>query len=268
MDLPIAGYGYGSQTLPLIFDFINIANGIQVTDSSKKARKGDMNLSERAKATEQEVIKTIENTERLARLLTGDHSSSLGLHPAIYFYSTNGRHQPTAVLAMALLVREINEEKALGTFSRNRKSFEDFLVEHKMFINQLTVAHGSMAKGYRPIRDYLKFVLDAVVEGNDAIKISELLSQHPKYQKLIKERPQLTTKPKEFSKDAKQLKFISDALSASFICGICGARIDQKAMHLDHKTDKSDGGLGTTENAQWAHPYCDSTYKYEAVVDS
>ena len=27
-ELPIAGHGYGTQTLPLIFDFVNIANGI------------------------------------------------------------------------------------------------------------------------------------------------------------------------------------------------------------------------------------------------
>jgi hypothetical protein len=39
LDLPIAGHGYGTQTLPLIFDFVNIANGIEVVDTSKKKEK-------------------------------------------------------------------------------------------------------------------------------------------------------------------------------------------------------------------------------------
>lgn len=39
IDLPIAGHGYGSQTLPLIFDFVNIANGFAVVDSSKSKSK-------------------------------------------------------------------------------------------------------------------------------------------------------------------------------------------------------------------------------------
>jgi HNH endonuclease len=32
-------------------------------------------------------------------------------------------------------------------------------------------------------------------------------------------------------------------------------------MHLDHVVDKSRGGLGTLDNSQWLHPYCDSTAK-------
>jgi hypothetical protein len=32
-------------------------------------------------------------------------------------------------------------------------------------------------------------------------------------------------------------------------------------MQLDHMTEKKDGGLATTENAQWLHPFCNSTYK-------
>jgi hypothetical protein len=33
-------------------------------------------------------------------------------------------------------------------------------------------------------------------------------------------------------------------------------------MHLDHVKDKSKGGAADIDNAEWAHPFCNSTYKY------
>ena len=163
---------------------------------------------------------------------------------------------------MALLVKELSDRNELNAFTKHRKDFENFLVDHKIYINQLTVSHGSMAKGFRPIRDYFRYVFEAFRDGKTAVQVTELLAKHDRYQKLVKNRPELSAKAKDFSKDARQLKFLTDALAASLTCGICGARIDHKAMHLDHKVDKSLGGLATTDNAQWAHPYCNSTYKY------
>src|SRR5439155_12804436 len=87
-DLPIAGHGYGSQTLPLIFDFVNIANNIAVVDASKKTK--NVLPIKREAADEEKTINCLRQAERLAHRITGTHPSSLGLHPAVYFYSTNG----------------------------------------------------------------------------------------------------------------------------------------------------------------------------------
>lgn len=194
--------------------------------------------------------------------MTGDHASSLGLHPAVYFYSGNGRHQPTAVLAMTQFIKEIIERDEIDIFCKNRKSFEDFIVGHKIFVNQLTVIHGSMAKGYRQIKEYLRVVFDLVKNGKKMDEIELALSQHEKFQKLVNERPQLSAKSKPFTTNAKQQKFLHDEMGLVKVCGICEARIDNKSMHLDHIVDKSKGGAASTDNSQWAHPYCDSTYKY------
>ncbi|MDR0251440.1 MAG: DUF262 domain-containing protein [Burkholderiales bacterium] len=259
MELPIAGHGYGSQTMPIIFDLVNIANGFSVIDASKKKR--GLQPIDEPKPSESDTVEAMKRTDKLARLITGTHMSSLGLHPAIYFYSANGRHQPTSVLAIASLLMELSEKNELIKFTSVRSNFEHFLLEHKVFINQLTTRYGSMAKGYKQIKDYYRFVLDCFLIGKTEEEIENELRNNDRYQLLVKERPILTKQAKDFSQDAKQLTFIKDALSKSFTCSICKARIDNKSMQLDHEQDKKYGGLATSENARWLHPFCNSTYK-------
>jgi hypothetical protein len=264
IDLPIAGHGYGSQTLPLIYDFVNLANHTPVTDSSKD--KGDAADKQESlpkqEVSEEATLKVLGSADRLARRLTGVHASSLGLHPAIYFYSANGRHQPTAVLATAALLVDLEDSEKLLEFTSVRRPFEDFLVEHKMFVNQLTTQHGSMAKGYRQLKDYFQFVLTQFMEGKRAEDVTLLLRDHDRYQRLVKERPITTDKPKPFSRNLKQLVILRETLSKAIECHWCHARVDSKSMHLDHVIDRDDGGLGDDANARLCHPYCDSTYKY------
>jgi hypothetical protein len=257
-ELPIAGPGYGSQTLPLIFDLVNVANGILVVDASKSRK---LKAISHDAPDESKTLELLRTTERLVRRITGNHPSSLGLHPAVYFYAANGRHQPTSVLAIASLLTEVDEKNEFMRFTRNRMAFEEFLVGHKMFINQLTVRHGSMAKGFLPLRDYYRFVLDAVAEGKTETQIEADLSQHERYQDLVKVRPLLTKQAKEFSAAAKTVKLFQDVLASAFRCSQCGARIDKKSMQLDHSVEKRNGGLATTQNSQWLHPYCNSTFK-------
>jgi len=261
-DLPIAGPGYGTQTLPLIFDFVNIANDVAVVDSSKPKKK-KLDIVEHASPDENLTVQYLTNTRRLSSLLTGTSPASLGLHPAVYFYALNGRHQATAVLAFAFMFHELEQENMLIDFCKARKNFEDFLVNHKVFVNQLTTRHGSMAKGFRPMKEYFRFVLDQFFEGKNEQQIEEILRGHGKYQSLVKEQPVRTTKPKKLSGAAKDVLVFSETLGGASICEICGARIDLKSMHADHIEDRSKGGLGTVENSRPAHPYCDSTYKYE-----
>ncbi len=262
-DLPIAGPGYGTDTLPLIFDFVNIANSIQVVDSSKKVKKISVDLveQERQKPDETKTIECLRNSESLANRLTGKDPSSLGLHPGVYFYALNFRHQPTAVLAISSLIMELQNENRLIPFTQVRRDFEEFLIGHKMFINQLTGRFGSMAKGFKQMKDYFRFVLDSFIDGKSEIETEEALKNHDRYQFLVKERPVLTKKPKDFSSAAKDVVVLTEVLAKASICNLCHARIDLKAMQIDHDKDKKHGGLGVTQNAQILHPFCNSTYK-------
>ena len=260
-ELPVAGHGYGSQTLPLIFDLVNIANDLPVEDASKNKKKY-LTPQGHANPEEGPTVKAIKETERLVHRITGTHSSSLGLHPGVYFYAANIRHQPTTVLAVGQLLRDLEKANEFNKFSKHRAAFESFLINHKMFINQLTLRHGSMVKGYAPIRDYYRFVLEMIDAGLNEENIETALRVHGKYQSLVKERPTPTTKAKAFSQDAKNVMLLNGVLEKAFVCNICHARIDKKAMQADHIVDKSAGGAADIDNGQWSHPYCNSTYKY------
>jgi hypothetical protein len=261
-ELPVAGHGYGSQTLPLIFDLVNIANGLPVEDAGKNKKKYLIPQGH-SKPEEEPTVTTIKETERLVRRITGKHPSSLGLHPGVYFYATNFRHQPTAVLAVAQLIRDLELRNGFLEFTDHRAAFEEFLINHKMYINQLTIKHGSMVKGFMPIRDYYHFVLDRIRNGRTEAEIESDLGSDPKYQTLVKERPTPSKKAKEFSQEAKNAKLLNDVLQKAFVCPLCRARIDKKAMQLDHVIEKSKGGAADIDNSEWSHPFCNSTYKGE-----
>ena len=259
-ELPVAGHGYGSQTLPLIFDLVNIANKFPVEDASKNKKKYLVPQGH-AKPEEGSTLDAMRATQRLISRITTTDPSSLGLHPAIYFYAANYRHQPTSVLAVAQFIQDMTDQDSFLVFTRHRAQFEDFLVNHKMFINQLTVKHGSMVKGFSQIRDYYQFILGQLQVGRSEKEIESDLAADEKYQTLVNERPTLSKKAKSFSQDAKNVKLMIDVLASAFVCNICGARIDKKAMHLDHVIEKSNGGVADIANSQWLHPYCDSTAK-------
>ena len=259
-ELPVAGHGYGYQTLPLIFDLVNIANRLPVEDATQNKKKY-LTPQGHAVPEEEPTIRVIKETARLVRRITGTNAASLGLHPGVYFYSPNIRHQPTAVLAVAYFLMHLESVDGFIEFTQHRAAFEDFLLNHKMYINQLTVRHGSMAKGYDHIFDYYLFVYEQICKGSTEGQVESALAKSDKYQTLVKERPVLSRKAKAFSQDAKNVKLLSDVLDRSFICNLCKARIDKKAMQLDHIDDKSLGGVADLDNGQWAHPFCNSTYK-------
>ena len=63
---------------------------------------------------------------------------------------------------------------------------------------------------------------------------------------------------KEFSTETKSAKYLSDALEAALRCNLCKARMHKNSMTLDHVKGKAQGGIGSPDNAQWTHPFCNS----------
>lgn len=258
IELPIAGLGYGSQSLPLIYDFVNLANELPVEDPSKFKKL----TTDHAEPNEATTIKIVGKSLKLAQRITGTHPSSFGLHPAVYFYSSNGRHQPTAVLAMFSLLKDMEKDNSYNKFTDTRAAFEDFLLDHKDFINQLTRKYGSMAKGYRPLKEFYKFIIKCISDGvNETEDIEHKLIDSDGFSFLQITRAIQTTRSRDFSGKAKQLAFLQEALSATVTCNICGARKDNKSITADHAIDQKFHGAATTDNLQFVHPYCNSTYK-------
>lgn len=251
---------------------VNLANDNPIVDPSKhktgdkksnkkSGRVKDKSGDERKLPDSDELLRHLQNTKKLAQKITGMHPSSLGLHPAVYFYSASGRHQPTAVLSICSIVKDLAESGKLNEFCDARAEFEDFLLSNKDLINQITRKTGSMAKGYALLKAYFRLVLVGKMDGKTDQQVTDDLNRSEKFSFLKISGTLKETNSKEFSSGAKQHAFLSEALKSSFNCKICGARKYSKSMTADHVVDKKDGGLGTSSNLQYVHPYCNSAYK-------
>lgn len=243
LDLPLAGKGYSSNSLALIFDLVKLANvGSPENDANGK-----------------ETIRFLTGTNKILRRLTTSHASSLGLHPAVYFYSEKGRYQPTAFMAWIEIIKEFEVGALFDNFTKNREQYESALIKLKQLTNQVTLKYGSSLKGYKQLKDVYLRILSIVSEGKKFEDLTrELKSAYP-YLNL--EYFGDSPSSPEFSRDTKSEVFISKALETAQRCSICRGYIHLNSMTIDHVTRKQDGGRGVKENGDIAHPYCNTTYK-------
>lgn len=54
---------------------------------------------------------------------------------------------------------------------------------------------------------------------------------------------------------------IREEMDKELRCAICGARLHFKSISVDHVVRREDGGASTEDNAQLAHPYCNTGRK-------
>lgn len=120
LDVPIAGQGYNA--LPFVFDLVNVINGVEIADTTKK--KGidesipidtDGNLS----------LTYLTKVKAAIAKITTDHPKSLGLHPVVYFYTRGGAFKPEAFFGAIKFFDEIEAKNLLKKFQMVRCIFED-----------------------------------------------------------------------------------------------------------------------------------------------
>lgn len=256
LDLPVGGKGYSSQTLSLIFDLVNIANS--VTNEVELANDD----------TGEETIQFLKKTKRLLYRISGTDPSSLGLHPAVYFYSITGRYQITALLAILELIKNMdNTKEGFRKFFLVRYEFETFLIKYKILVNQVVTKYGSGLKSYLRLERLFSHILNFLeTNKNESDKKEEellkSLKDNVEFSYLRPEETELDfTGNKDFTPAVKSATFITEALNSALKCKLCNGYIHVNSITFDHKDRKQDGGLGNIENAQIAHPYCNSTVK-------
>lgn len=253
LDIPLAGKGYSSDALALIFDFINISNGFSEKENNVDDPDGTLTKT------------TLDNCYKIVSRISGNTPNSIGLHPAVYFYSDTGRYQKTAFLAFINLVKDkVDDTNFFKNFISIRSKFEYFLVTYKYFINQIVVKNGSGLKGYKKVQDLYEFVFS---ELNSSINYNfEDIILNPKFDflKIINSTPVDTEergKNSDFSKGVKSKVFIENAISSALKCSICGGYIHRNSISYDHVSPKRDGGQNNPENCQLVHPFCNTTIK-------
>lgn len=250
LDLPIAGPGYSPQTLTLILDLINLANDIKSEE--------DLNID----PTGDETINFLINTRKILQRISGNHPSSLGLHPAVYFYSPQGRYQSTSLLAVVQLIKDFQKKNYFDSFTMNRRIIEDFILKYRDFVQQLNNRSRTGMKGYKPLKELYQFIIDNIEVGKNEVDLIRALNTDPRFSFLKTDNIHtFETEKKEFSRETKSEAFLREALKNPIRCSICGGLVHVNSISIDHINRIEDGGLGVIDNAQITHPYCNTTYK-------
>jgi hypothetical protein len=271
-DLPVAGANYSTYTLPLLYQFISLANqdSTSIKKRYKRRRKrpestlaGQPVDDERADEDKDgsATIVHLRNVSKIAdRISSRSFSGSLGLHPGIYFYSSEGRFQPTSFLAIVQLIKQLELEGSFRHFTDVRGAFEDFFLKYKHFSNQVTGKWGSGIKAYEPFYKLLRFILARLADRCDEATILSALQKHEAFKFLAPvDSDSVDTIGRDFNKTTRSRVFLEEIiLKPARRCTFCNGYIDPKSLTMDHKTPKARGGVGSADNAQVMHPYCNT----------
>lgn len=256
LDVPVAGHGYGPHVLPFVFDLVNLINDVPVADSSNKRVTKEEDFEPDGDGSK--TIDYLINTKEMMQRICSNHASSLGLHPALYFYSPSGTFQPGALLAFATLFKGWST-KEFTKFVHARKKFEDFLLAHRG-ITEAVRKLGSGARSRPRILALYRKIFDNIEAGKTSEQIHDILSADSDFAFLVLEPAVKSgTKGKKFHRGVKGGAFIQDALPTAPRCPTCKGLIHRNGLQTGHRNHRRDGGDNSLANAGIQHPFCNST---------
>jgi hypothetical protein len=261
-EVPIAGKYVEGSSLGLVLQVINLSNHVsdEIPESTAKAEeifgadpKGNRTIEYLKQA--KQIITTIANQEDT------DYMRSLDLHPLVYFYSDRGNHQPLTFQAVIEWIANWKAKSDFIRFTLHREAFEEFLIAHKDFLQQIS---RDLRGGVKAVHAIKKFLESLLTHTESGVKPDELVDalRASGYTYLKLPTPM---KEEEYGKDftppTKSQINISRHLTTAWRCEYCRARVPNFGLSFDHSTDRSEGGKGSPENARRTHHYCNSNKK-------
>lgn len=251
LDIPIGGRLYAAQTLPLVLEFVDMTNNVS-TDSKLTLEDDDDGTS---------TIRMLLNAKKVAQQINSMHAGSLGLHPIIYFYSQDGRHKIASFYATVSFVMELFARKRINDFIKVRSTFEEAIIENDYLVQQINRKFRSAKASAPHIRDFYFALLDLLNKGTKLESLIPSVIQNPTFDYLTLQQELTDVTSQEFSSQRKSAAFIREAITWTPRCKICGGYLHKNSITIDHINRKEDGGIGSEDNAQLAHPYCNTTLK-------
>lgn len=251
LDIPIGGKVYAAQSLPLVLDFINIVNNEKDKDQIPEDLDGSL------------TIKYLKTCRTILERINSNHPGSLGLHPAVYFYSSNGRHKPASFYAVAALILEMERQDLYRIFTDVRSQFEEMLIKYDYFTQQIVRHYRGAVPSYSAIKDFYMRCIMGLKEGKTPEEVIAEIINDPSFKFLTHTKSEIEISSQDFDTDRKSEVFIKEALRTGAIvrCSICNGFMHSNSISIDHIKRKQDGGTGSVENGQIAHFYCNTTYK-------
>lgn len=253
LDLPLAGKSTSSQTQSLVLDFVNIVNCDKFAKEKFEANDVDGEVT----------VQCLKNCRRILNRINSSHPSSLGLHPAIYLYSINGRFKTTSFYALLQFINILEERNEFERFIKCREHFEELLKDYDYLIQAIVRNKRESMKAYPFVAEFYIMVIDFLLETGSVKETVEQIKSSDKFGDILKDASleKEETLSSNFSRAVKSATFMKEALKDTPKCAICGGLLHKKSISIDHINRKVDGGLGNSYNSQLTHPYCNSTIK-------
>lgn len=174
-DVPVAGRGYSS--LPFIFDFVNLVNGVSKGELKERDDEGD------------QTIAFLDAISKILQLITTDYVGSLGLHPLVYFYTRGGAFQPVAFLAVAQVVQKLSDRGQFYKFCTSRKDFEQFLMNHKEAFTLIVKSQGAGPRSRPAIEAFLENSLERFWAGDSEDEVVQAVGRDGRFGFLLSPQP-------------------------------------------------------------------------------
>jgi hypothetical protein len=251
LDIPVAGHGYGPHVLPFLFDLVNLVN--DVPSKGKALADEDKDGSK--------TIKCLSNTRAVLRRISSAHPSSLGLHPALYFYSQGGVFQPAALLSFIALIKAWDTPDFIR-FTDVRMNFEQFLLTHRGVTDAIRELGSGSRSRPRIVALYARLI-ERFAAGESVEKVAGSIASEPGFGFIASEPEDDPTyveaTGEKFNRSVKGGAFLRQALPSAVKCAKCGGLIHRNGIQVGHKHARRDGGSGQLSNAQLEHPLCNST---------
>jgi len=270
LDLPLAGFGYGAQVIHLAFDLVSVSNRLSNADSTRKKSSDDENEAD--DETGVETQKYLKNTKRMLQLVLSNDPKSLGLHPALYFYTSGGNFQAASLLNILAWIVELDMSKRIPQFLKARRVFEELLLKHPVIVKPATHKLGSGARTRTRALSLFNKLLEMISRNGSSETAWRKITKDSEFSYLLLEEEQQrerSTKGRSgnaFSRAAKSNAFLTMSLPSIPACQICGGLLHRNGMVTDHKEEKSKGGSSSALNARWIHPVCNSNRSVKSLV--
>lgn len=250
LDLPVGGKNFSSQGQSLILELVNKTNNV------------DKNSDEREDVDGSKTVKYLKKCLNIVRRLNSIHPSSLGLHPAVYFYSKDGRHKPASFWAAIDFLQKLEKANKFSWFTDVRVDFEKFLNSYEYIIQQVVRKYRSASAAYPHITKLYFLVIELLKKSYSVDEIPKQIKSNNSFSYItLNDNAIEETNKKVFSREKKSEIYIREAIEGSVKCSICGGLLHKNSITIDHIQRKEDGGVAMVNNGQLAHPYCNSTYK-------
>ena len=257
-DVPLAGFGYGPNVLRFAFDLVGLVNSLPVPDSTR-SKGADEPLPD--DDIGRDTINYLRAVRKALKLILSNDKSSLGLHPALYFYTAGGAFQPAALHNIMTWVLDLERRGKLNSFLRVRGAFEKLLLDHPVVVKPAAHKLGSGTRTRSKMLAILGRSLELLTDNPDVDAAWEKLSEEFVHLASDEEdETEVSSKGKPGAKFSRGAKSAAQFLELSGVskCGLCGGLLHRNGKVVDHIVEKSQGGTSSSSNARWVHPICTS----------